>query len=608
MRIPQLFFVTNNKQKLQNQKAQKQKLKNTIAIVLQLFKYALPYWSQWLGLLLLSLIMIGVSLVDPLILRFLIDNVLIGHSYTLLGTVIVVFLFAKILALILIYIYGVSYEKFFQKILIHLRNDVFQHLEYKQIHFFKKRQVGDLLRLLTSDINAVRQILSVAEKVVVNTLRLSFILIIIMTLNWSITLLLLVVIPLYAWVQFTYIRRLRLQAKDVVATDIKLLSFLEERLSNILLIKLFSKEAHELSTETRLARNWVKRSIKLMSLILLIVVLIGSISAITAVAVLWLGGTAVIMGSITIGTLIATYTYAIQMFEPVAGLVSLPSSLQESLISAQRIFDILETEAEPMGGTSPVKHLRGDIKFSHVSFAYPENPHKLVLDNVSFHIKAGESVGLVGDSGSGKSTIFLLLLRLYVPTKGKIFLDGIPIEKFPLSFLRKHIGIAPQTHLLFPGTIRENITYAAPRASQMEIYRATTLAGIHQKIHSLPLKYQTLIGSAGGRLSEGEKQRLSLARVFLRSPDFFIFDEPTAALDSKNEVLIKHAMESVSGEQTSIIISHRLSAIEYVDRILVLDSGRLIEQGPHDALMKVQGKFFAMHAQQFPREAKSDTI
>ena len=561
------------------------------------FRYFWPYRWRWIGLTILSLVMVGIGLLDPLILRFIIDDILTKYRPEVLVLGVLLFLAAKLGSTWLLALYGVGYEKFMQRVLVLLRKDLFERIEYKKYEFFNKRELGDLIKLLTSDVASIRGLLASSEQAFVSILKLIVILSIVTFISWQATLIFLVTIPFFVAVQYSYLKKVQTQAVVIAAQDVAVMNFFTARLSNILLVKLFSQEARELQKEHQITKTASKMTVGLLSNILISIALIGTISVVALAALLWYTGMGVFAGMISVGSLVALYNYFLNLFGPISTLVSIPLNVQQLRTSLIRITEVLQ-EGEEWRMRIPV-HFTGDIKFENVNFAYPSAPKKIILDDFSFHIAPGERVAIVGESGSGKSSIALLLLRFYEPNSGSIRIDDIPIGVYSPSTIRSRMSFSPQGGLLFPGSIYENITYSDPVVSMKEVEHASELAAIHDRITRMQNGYYSLVGSGGNRLSGGEKQRISLARAFLKKKDFYIFDEPTSALDVKNQNYIKESIQQITEGHTTIIITHRLSTVDFVDRILVLDNGKIVEQGPYKELMhKKKGKFYALYAKQ----------
>ncbi|KAA0205749.1 ABC transporter ATP-binding protein [Candidatus Uhrbacteria bacterium] len=526
-------------------------------------------------LMLLSLIATASSLLDPLILKFIIDDVLSSRRFHLLLPAIVFLLLAKLISLLLVYVYGMAFERLIQSVTLSLRHRLFERITFMTYQAFRRYDRGDLIRLLTTDVSNIRSLLSAAQRVFVHSARLCVILIFVASLNATVVGFLILVMPLYAFVQRRYQRTLRTQAESMAHADIGVLNFFTTRLPNYLLVKTSVQEKRELDSQDRLTRKQSELTIHYLSKVLRSLGLIGAITALTIAGLFFGGGIAVAGGAMTIGTLVALFGYTIQLFEPLSGLVSIPLGLQDAWVSSDRVKTVLShPDQEPRGEHVRCFPLQGTIEFDRVSFAYPDQPDRLVLDDVSFRINAGETVAVIGETGGGKSSIALLLLRFYEPTAGSILFDGRPLTDYSPGYLRSRIGFMSQRNVLLPETIMENILYAAPEGGCARAEDAARKAAIHDRILRLPQGYDTMVGTDGGAFSEGEKQRLSLARVLAQDPDLFLFDEPTASLDAKTGTEVMQAVRRAAQGKTTIIVTHRPSEVPFADKVLRLEGGR----------------------------------
>jgi ATP-binding cassette subfamily B protein len=307
------------------------------------------------------------------------------------------------------------------------------------------------------------------------------------------------------------------------------------------------------------------------------------------------GGLLVIRGEVTVGTLIAFLGYVGGLFGPVQGLTGIYQTLQKASVSLDEIFGILDVQEHL--GDSPNAHdvpdLNGEVRFDNVHFSY-EQGHRKLLNGVTLHVNPGETLAIVGPSGSGKTTLMALLMRFYDPQQGSIYIDGEDLRELKQSSLRRHIGVVLQDPLLFNDTIRNNIAYGKPEASQTEIENAARAANAHNFIQAMPEKYETIVGERGSRLSVGERQRITIARALIKNPKIIILDEATSSLDAESEMLVQEALEHLMHGRTTFVIAHRLSTVVNADQIVVLRNGEVAEQGTHEQLMALNGYYASL--------------
>jgi subfamily B ATP-binding cassette protein HlyB/CyaB len=325
----------------------------------------------------------------------------------------------------------------------------------------------------------------------------------------------------------------------------------------------------------------------------------GLVNKIMTLLIIWIGAHLVIAGDLTVGQLIAFNMIAGRVSGPILKIVQLWQDFQQVSISVKRLGDILNSPIEP--GYDPSRStlptLKGDVEFEQVAFRYQADGQD-ILSNFQLKVSAGESIGIVGRSGSGKSTVAKLIQRLYVPSQGRVRMDGVDLSMVDTGWLRQHIGVVMQNNMLFSGTIRENIAIAAPATSMEDIISVCEQAGAHEFIVEMPQGYDTPVEEQGNNLSGGQKQRVAIARALLSNPGVLIFDEATSALDYESERIIQNNMKKISAGRTMFIIAHRLSTVHHCDRIIVLDKGQIIEQGSHAELIKRQGYYARLHQQQ----------
>lgn len=474
-----------------------------------------------------------------------------------------------------------------------IRKAVYQKIIWSPMSFFDSRRTGELMSRLTSDVTTLQDMFSFTlAEMLRQIFTLIFGIVIIMFMAPTLTLFMLLTFPVLvisALVFGKYIRKLSKETQDKLAEANVIV---EESLQSISVVKAFTNELFEIGRYTKALNNAVNvaiRSSRYRGLFIsfVIFVLFGGI-----VAVGWYGAGLVSSKTILVGELFSFVLYTSFIGFSIAGLGDIYAQLQRAIGSSERVLDLLGQPDEYEASSVPVK-LRGEVEFSDVSFSYPSRTNFTVLSKLNFRIDAGEKVALVGQSGSGKSTIINLLMRSYPLHEGQIRADGFDIQKFNLSAYRHNIGIVPQEVILFGGTIRENIEYGKPGASLEEVREAARKANALEFIESFPEQFETVVGERGVKLSGGQRQRIAIARAILKDPAILILDEATSSLDAHSEVLVQEALEKLMEDRTTIIIAHRLSTIKKVDRIFVIKEGKLAEKGSHAELTSLNNGIYS---------------
>ncbi len=474
-----------------------------------------------------------------------------------------------------------------------IRKELYSRLVRLPMSFFDKRRTGELISRITADVSQLQDTFSTTlaelfRQIITLVAGVGFLL----YNTPKLTLFMLGTFPvlvLIAMIFGRYIRKLSKKTQDELAAANVIV---EETLQSISTVKSFVGEAYEsarygkgLNSVVGVALTTAKYRGAFISFI--IFALFGGI-----VAVMWYGASLVASGEMSVGELVSFVLYTTFIGGSIAGLGDIYSQLQKAIGSSERVLEILDEEAEPETGAA-TERFEGKIEFSNVGFRYPTRPEVEVLKNVSFQIQSGEKVALAGHSGAGKSTIIQLLLRFYETDKGSILVDGRDVKDWNLKALRSKIGIVPQEVLLFGGSIRENIAYAKPDASEEEIVAAAKKANAWQFISQFPEGLDTLVGERGVKLSGGQRQRVAIARAILKDPAILILDEATSSLDAESESLVQQALDELMKGRTTLIIAHRLATIRKVDRIYALSEGKIVEQGSHQELLKNEGGFYA---------------
>ena len=517
---------------------------------------------------------------------FLLAMLLIG-IYVVRG----IFLYAQRWILI-----GIS-----RKIEFDLRNDLFRKLETQDTGFYTRYRTGDIMARMTNDLNAVRMLLGPGLMYSASTIVLSvFALYYMLGISPYLTLCALAPMPFASIVVQYFGRRIHERFERIQASFSDISAQAQENYSGARLVRAFAREESEMSIFERLNRQYIARALRLVQLMGMLWPTIEFILGISMMITLLVGGHQVLAGRISVGKFVAFNTYMILLTFPIIAIGWVINIFQRGTASLKRIDEILRSEpdiddraAEP--AMAPNAVLEGEIEFRHLNFSYNGAP---VLRDISLRIPARSKLAIVGPTGSGKSTLVNLVPRLFEAPEGSLLIDGRPVRAYPLSMLRRNIGVVPQETFLFSETIRENIAFGAPQATAEEILEASGAAHIRREFEEFPHGFETMVGERGLTLSGGQKQRAAIARALLRRPAILILDDALASVDTDTEERILNNLAGYTAACTTILISHRVSTVRHADRIAVLDQGRIVELGRHDELLALDGYYASLYRKQ----------
>ena len=565
----------------------------------RLLLFLTPYWKTLLVSAVLLLGRAGMELVPPLFQKVIIDEV-IGNSDLsrlglLVGSLVGVYGLQQLINSADMFIRHALGERF----ILDLRVHIYAYLQRLSLSFFERTSTGELMSRVTNDVNVLEQFVTHGSALTaVDLLRLFGGAAILFVLDARLALLVLMPVPILAVSLRYFNTRIRPVYRHVRARLGDINAQLQDSLSGIRVIQAFVQEEQELARFAQESEGYYHARVQGIRYWATFFPAMRFVASMGTVIVLGVGAVMAVDGTLTLGTLVAFLSYIASFYEPINRLTEIDNIFQEAIAAGERIFELLDETAEikdaPDAGELPP--IQGDVSFDDVHFRYGSGDE--VLRNVTFRMAAGEVVALVGPSGAGKTSIANLLCRFYDPIRGRITVDGHDLRHLQLASLRKQVAVVLQDTFLFNTTVRENLLYGKPDATDVELLAATKAAYAHEFIESLPEGYDTEIGERGVKLSGGQKQRLALARAILADPRILILDEATSSVDAEAEYLIQQALDAVLEGRTALVIAHRLSTVRNADKIVALEEGRIVEVGDHRELMERKGLYSQLYQRQ----------
>ncbi len=576
------------------------------SLVKRILSYARPYRS-WFILSLLSTILLSlIAPAIPYLFQYVLDNPTANNDVDGVRRMILIILGVFVFRALVMY--GNTYLTGWlgQTIIHDIRLQVFNHLTSLRAKYFDKHPVGQLQTRTISDVETLNNVFSEGLVTIFgDLLQLAVIFCVMLYTDVALTLVIISTIPILLFATYIFKNAIRSAFQKVRKYVGEMNSFLQEHITGMLITQIFGREQVEAERFDKINKNYLNANLKSVMAYSIFFPVVEIITAMATALLVWYGVGSVLNGSVTFGTLIAFLMYITMFFRPIRMLADRFNTLQMGMVSAERIFQVLDTEEviENSGELKDLPVLEGypaneiAIEFQKVWFAY--NDHDWVLQDVSFKVNPGETVAIVGSTGAGKSTIINLLTRFYEINRGKISLNGLDISELQLQCLRRKIGLVLQDIFLFSGSIYDNITLANPKISLEQAKRAAEIVGADKFIQNLPGKYDYNVQERGATLSSGQRQLIAFARVIVYDPKILILDEATSSVDTESEEIIQAAIDKIMSGRTSIIIAHRLSTVQKADLILVMKKGKIVERGNHQQLLENKGIYRKLYDLQF---------
>lgn len=566
-----------------------------------------PYKVLFFSTLIMALLLAGISTLTPVLVNVMVDDYILKFDMAGLRRMSLIFLAVVLVNAALRYSFTLSSSILGQSVIKDIRIKVFEKITNFNLNYFNKTAIGTNTTRTINDIEAINSIFQQGViTIIADVLSVVTILGVMFYTSWRLTLIILITMPFLIIASYIFKEKVRVAYQKVRTQISNMNAFLQERISGMKIVQIFNAEGQERSKFREINHAYTQANLDSINYYATFFPVVELISSVALALMVWWGASAYLDGYVTFGALVAFPLFLNRLFRPIRMLADKFNQLQMGLVAADRVFDILDKDAHiENSGTTTKVNMQGDIIFDKVSFAYDGINN--VLNDITFQVSEGESLAIVGSTGSGKSTIINLLSRFYDIRDGEIKVDGMNIKDYELNSYRRHISIVLQDVFLFNGTVMDNISLRDESISREKVIEAAKLIGAHPFIIDLPGGYDYQVMERGNNLSVGQRQLISFVRALVFDPEILILDEATSSIDTETESVIQQAIEKLTEKRTSIIIAHRLSTIRNADKIMVLDKGRIVEIGSHDELLDNQdGRYRELYDIQFSEGAGSE--
>lgn len=571
-----------------------------LQILTKVLRLATPYRGLFIYCLVMAIVMAPIAYVRPFLIGIMVDDYIFNKDISGLQMMAIIFLVFVILNSVLRYLFTYNSAKLGESVIKDLRVKVFDHITSLKLRYFDQTPIGKIITRTIGDVQAINDIFTQGVLVMLaDILGIFAVLGFMFYHSWRLTLICLVTVPLLILATYIFKEKVKDAFFNVRNQIARMNAFLQEQITGMQVVQMFNAEKQEAEKFKKINRKYTQANLDAIEYYAIFFPVVELISALALALLVWWGTKGIWNYTISPGAFIAFPLYLNMLFRPIRMLADKFNTLQMGLVAADRVFNLIENQEYIKDyGQLEVSKIKGKVSFKNTSFAYDDINY--VLNDISFELNQGETLAIVGSTGSGKTTIINILNRFYEIQKGQILIDDVDIKKYKMRVLRDRVGMVLQDVFLFNGTVMENIRLLDDEITEEQVLKASKVIGAHPFIDKLPGGYDFKITERGSNLSMGQRQLISFVRALVFDPDILILDEATSSIDSETEAIIQYAIEKLIDQRTSIIIAHRLSTIKHADRIMVLDKGKIAEQGTHDELVKLtSGHYKKLYEKQF---------